>query len=76
MKKITIASYTPYFKDVDDRILKKYLVNEGADVEIASWDDKNYDWQSRDLIIIRSTWDYHERLDEYIKLKYTMILIL
>ncbi len=66
MKKITIASYTPYLKDVDDAILKKYLINEGAEVEIVSWDDKNYNWKSRDLIIIRSTWDYHQRLDEYI----------
>lgn len=67
MKKITIASYTPYLKDVDDAILKKYLVNENADVEIVSWDNDKYDWESRDLIIIRSTWDYHERLDEYVK---------
>lgn len=67
MKKITIASYTPYLKDVDDAILKKYLKNEGADVEIVSWDDKDYNWQSRDLIIIRSTWDYHERLPEYVE---------
>ena len=67
MKKITIASYTPYLKDVDDAILKKYLINENADVEIVSWDNDKYDWESRDLIIIRSTWDYHERLDEYVK---------
>lgn len=67
MKKITIASYTPYLKDVDDAILKKYLINEGADVEIVSWDNKDYDWSSRDLVIIRSTWDYHERLEEYIE---------
>lgn len=43
MKKITIASYTPYLKDVDDAILKKYLVNENADVEIVSWDNDKYD---------------------------------
>lgn len=67
MEKITIASYTPYLKDVDDAILKKYLVNEGANVEIVSWDNKQYNWLSRDLVIIRSTWDYHERLDEYVQ---------
>ena len=66
MKKVTIVSYTPYLKDVDDRILKKYLENENVDVEIVSWDDKSYDYTKRDLIIIRSTWDYHERLEEYI----------
>lgn len=66
MKKITIASYTPYLKDVDDAILKKYLINEGADVEIVSWDNLEYNWTERDLVIIRSTWDYHERLNDYI----------
>ena len=54
MKKITIASYTPFLKDVDDAILKKYLINEGANVEVVSWDNKNYDWTSRDLVIIPS----------------------
>ena len=42
------------------------MLLEGAEVEIISWDNKEYDWASRDLIIIRSTWDYHERLEEYI----------
>lgn len=64
---VTIVSYTPYFKDVDDRILKKYLENEGAYVNIVSWDDKSYDWNRPDIVIIRSTWDYHERLDEYVE---------
>ena len=67
MKKITIASYTPYLKDVDDAILKKYLCYVGADVEIVSWDNKDYEWTKRDLILIRSTWDYHERLKEYVE---------
>ena len=65
--KIVIASYTPYLKDVDDAILKKYLCNEGADVDIVSWDDSNYNWNSADAVIIRSTWDYHQHLPEYIE---------
>ena len=40
-KRIVIASYTPYLKDVDDAILKKYLQNEGAIVDIVSWDNYN-----------------------------------
>lgn len=66
MKKVVIASFTPYLKDVDDAILKKYLENEGIYVEIVSWDNKNYDWKSADAVIIRSTWDYHETLCDYI----------
>lgn len=66
MSKITIASYTPFLKDVDDAILKKYLTNRGNKVEIVSWDDKNYNWKETDLVIIRSTWDYYKKIDEYI----------
>ena len=65
--KIVIASYTPYLNDVDDAILKKYLINEKVEVEIVSWDNQEYDWESCDAIIIRSTWDYHQHLSEYVE---------
>lgn len=65
-KKIVIASYTPYLKDVDDAILRKYLQNEGAIADIVSWDNYDYNWKNCDAIIIRSTWDYHQTLKEYI----------
>lgn len=65
MKKVAIASYTPFIKNIDDEILKKYLLNAGAYVDIVSWDDKEYDWKSCDFIMIRSTWWSFKMLDKY-----------
>ena len=31
------------------------------------WDDPNVDWGSFDLVVIRSTWDYHERRDVFLR---------
>ena len=67
MKKIVIASYTPFINDIDDVILKKYLENEGVIVDIISWDNFSYDWKSADCVIIRSVWDYHFITDKFIK---------
>ena len=65
MKKVAIASYTPFIKNIDDEILKKYLLNAGTYVDIVSWDDKEYDWKSCDFIMIRSTWWSFKMLDKY-----------
>lgn len=35
-------------------------------VRIVSWDDLDVDWSAFDAVIIRSTWDYTERLDEFL----------
>lgn len=38
----------------------------GADVETPCWDDTSVDWSSYDIAVLRSTWDYAERLDEFL----------
>jgi glutathione synthase/RimK-type ligase-like ATP-grasp enzyme len=38
----------------------------GAAVETPSWDDVAADWASFDLALLRSTWDYTERLPEFL----------
>jgi glutathione synthase/RimK-type ligase-like ATP-grasp enzyme len=38
----------------------------GADVETPCWDDPSVDWGSYDVAVLRSTWDYAERLDEFL----------
>ncbi len=45
-----------------------YLLNTLApisEVTPAIWNDSTLDWSSYDLVIIRSTWDYHEHLAEF-----------
>jgi glutathione synthase/RimK-type ligase-like ATP-grasp enzyme len=32
---------------------------------VVDWDDKSVDWSAFDCVVIRSTWDYYSRLDEF-----------
>lgn len=48
----------------DDRLLRDALVRRGAAVRAVVWDD-DVDWRAFDAIVLRSTWDYHKRLDEF-----------
>ncbi len=38
----------------------------GAHVEVADWDDPAVDWGSFDAALLRSAWDYTERLSEFL----------
>jgi glutathione synthase/RimK-type ligase-like ATP-grasp enzyme len=39
---------------------------EGAAAEVADWDDPAVDWGSFDAALLRSAWDYTERLSEFL----------
>lgn len=49
----------------DDRLLRDALIRRGIDVHAAVWDDSRVDWRTFDAIVVRSTWDYHKRIDEF-----------
>ena len=38
----------------------------GADVQVPNWDDAAVDWAGFDLALLRSTWDYTQRLAEFL----------
>lgn len=50
----------------DDQQLRKSLAERGADVTAAVWDDPEVDWAAFDLVLIRSTWDYFRRVEEFL----------
>lgn len=52
--------------DVDDAALIGALGARGADAEAVVWDDPEIDWSTYDLVVIRSTWDYAQRRDEFL----------
>ncbi|MBM4407322.1 MAG: hypothetical protein FJ038_01675 [Chloroflexi bacterium] len=52
--------------DVDDRLLLDPLVGLGVTAEPAVWDDPAVDWARFDAVVVRSTWDYPERLDAFL----------
>ena len=45
-------------------MLRDALLRRGADVDAVSWDDV-VDWHKYHAIVVRSTWDYHKRVDEF-----------
>lgn len=51
--------------DQDDHPLADALERAGIDAEIVAWDDDR-DWSAHPMVVIRSTWDYTSRLDEFL----------
>lgn len=49
----------------DDRLLRDALARRGARVDAVVWDDPDVDWRQYAAIVVRSTWDYHKRVDEF-----------
>jgi len=47
-------------------LLGAALRERGASVTIESWDDRDVDWPAFDLVVIRTTWDYTWRHDEFL----------
>ena len=52
--------------DEEGRLLRSALVRSGIDAEPAVWDDPAIHWESYELVLLRSTWDYHLRPDEFL----------
>ncbi|MDT8410760.1 MAG: hypothetical protein RQ741_14285 [Wenzhouxiangellaceae bacterium] len=50
----------------EDRILSDALIDAGAAVSRMDWADRAVDWARFDAIVIRQTWDYFERLEEFL----------
>lgn len=55
----------PPVPDLDLALVSAALAERGAEVEAPAWTDPDVDWGSFDLVKISSTWDYHERPDEF-----------
>jgi hypothetical protein len=52
--------------DPDDQLVLEPLAALGVAVDAAIWDDAGVDWASYDLVVLRSTWDYAGRRDEFV----------
>jgi glutathione synthase/RimK-type ligase-like ATP-grasp enzyme len=59
----TSAAFPDLFSD--DEPLRAALLARGAEVVPLVW-DADHDWTAYDLVVIRSTWDYHERRDAFV----------
>lgn len=65
---ITVAIVTCEGNDLDpdSPLLLGALAHEGVDAELVLWDDANADFESFDLCVIRSTWNYTSRLSQFL----------
>jgi glutathione synthase/RimK-type ligase-like ATP-grasp enzyme len=52
--------------DPDDRLLRTALQQAGVRASAAIWDDPAVDWSAFDLVLLRNTWDYARRHDEFL----------
>lgn len=52
--------------EVDDRPLHAALEARAVDLSQPAWDDPDVDWASFDAVLIRTTWDYHHRREEFV----------
>jgi len=56
----------PYLGD-SEALLAEPLKERGVSLELAAWDDKQVPWERYAAIILRSTWDYHQHVNEFNK---------
>jgi glutathione synthase/RimK-type ligase-like ATP-grasp enzyme len=66
-KRVAVATCDEY-PDVldDDRLIVPHLSRLGVETEAAIWSDRRVDWSAYDAELVRSTWDYHTRLEEFV----------
>ncbi len=50
----------------DDQLAVEPLWKLGISVIPLSWDDRSTDWAQYKAVILRTTWDYHHRLPEFL----------
>ncbi|MFE4961533.1 RimK family alpha-L-glutamate ligase [Streptomyces sp. NPDC056660] len=69
MPRIALATYDPGVepsKDQDLPVLLRALAAAGADAVARPWDAPDVEWGAFDLVVIRSTWDYSWRTEEFL----------
>lgn len=50
----------------DDELSADVLAERGVAVHFVAWDDPRARWDDYDLVVVRSSWDYGERLEEFL----------
>jgi O-ureido-D-serine cyclo-ligase len=51
--------------DFDLPILERAFAARGHRASVVAWEDPGVDWSTFDAVVVRSTWNYVERLDEF-----------
>lgn len=65
MKIALVTCERPIERDDDVDFLRPALARSGVAVETPGWSDPSVDWASFAVAMLSSTWDYHERPDDF-----------
>jgi O-ureido-D-serine cyclo-ligase len=60
------ASSLMSHEDVDAPLLINELDRFGVAATLEVWDDESVDWESYDVVVVRSTWGYTEKYPEFL----------
>ncbi len=65
-RRIALCTWSdPSYVDPEPPQIAEALRGKGFEAEVVVWHDE-VDWASFDLVVIRSTWDYFDRLEEFL----------
>jgi glutathione synthase/RimK-type ligase-like ATP-grasp enzyme len=67
MSRVAIVTCEGNDLDPDSPILLGALADAGVDARMVIWDDEDADFESFDLNVIRSTWNYPSRLSQFLE---------
>jgi glutathione synthase/RimK-type ligase-like ATP-grasp enzyme len=64
---ITCSSLGAYTNNADseDDLLLAFLRNKGMDIRFEVWTDDQVDWKQYDWLLIKSPWDYFDRIEAF-----------
>ncbi|HTX59163.1 MAG TPA: hypothetical protein VMH02_05745 [Verrucomicrobiae bacterium] len=64
---VTLVAYEKYpALAPDDVVFREALERCGASVRVAVWSDRGVDWSRSPVTVLRETWDYPQRYDEFL----------
>ncbi len=61
-----VTTQAAHGRDEDETAVVAALGVAGCTVEIVNWDNKAVNWSKFDRVVLRSAWDYPERLKEFL----------
>jgi glutathione synthase/RimK-type ligase-like ATP-grasp enzyme len=67
MPRLALATAIPAFPlDEDLPLLQAGCAEAGIDAQVLAWDDPTVSWARFDAVLLRSTWDYIDRLPDFL----------
>ncbi|TGD81786.1 ATP-grasp domain-containing protein [Hymenobacter wooponensis] len=61
----SLAQYAAPNVEDEDSLLTRYLREQGHTVEPRVWTNPSVEWQRYDVVVVKSPWDYFDRVEEF-----------